>query len=139
MSRGNTLRPLCYLQGTVGRCREDNRQSLYHTITNWKLIYTLPCLYHVKMLGIEPSINWKCPPTSVLLQSSLWMTINSVHNLINQKKSIVDCHSIVLSLVEPNFWLGIKPLSITTVCRPRSYWSGRSESVVRTINSLYIK
>ena len=89
--------------------------------------------------GIEPSITWKCPPTSVLLQSSLWMTINSVHNLINQKKSIVDCHSIVLSLVEPNFWLGIKPLSFTTVCRPRSYWSGRSESVVRTINSLYIK
>ena len=35
------------------------------------LYLTLVYIYHVGMLGIEPSITWKCPPTSVLPAAAL--------------------------------------------------------------------
>ena len=55
------------------------------------LYLTLVYIYHVGMLGIEPSITWKCPPTSVLPAAALWSVwriINSLHNWIKQENTI---------------------------------------------------
>ena len=42
-SPGNVLRPLCYLQGRLCGCHEDNKQPLYQTNWGRTFIYTLPC------------------------------------------------------------------------------------------------
>ena len=61
------------------RLYHENKIRQYYFVSHTSL-------YYVGMLGIKPSITWKCPLTSVLPAAelcSVWRTINSLHNLIN--------------------------------------------------------
>ena len=103
------------------RLYHENKIRQYYFVSHTSL-------YHIGMLGIKPSMTWKCPLTSVLPAAelcSVWRKINSLNNLINQEKTIaiVNCYSIVFSHVHvltPSFGRDSNPCLVGT---PYNLWA----------------
>ena len=111
----------------------------------WCLWWNLRVWYFFSHLEIWPYKtlnyfkNWFCILEFV---GGFWRTINSLHNLINQEKTIakVDWHSKVLSHdLTHSFGRDSNPFLMETPCDLCASCSGGHGGVWRTINSLYIK